>query len=1322
MSNLKLSANYIENTGAHGFHWGHLQIVYGTQEIEVQSPPSIQNWNGLTNFTYPVVRPHAAHTDGIGTDGKYESVNVDIGDRDAGDVWDILVQVHEQFVDRHPNFLYGLGQNSNSYVNTLLWMVGIDVQDHITEVRPENVIGPDPDEYNVQLASEIFGPPIFGDPDFWTYFPGVDRNVLTDGYGLTGSLVFSLEDLAGTEGNDFLRTGKGDDSFSAGDGDDTYFAGEGRDTLIGGRGSDILDGGEGSDTVEYAQALDDTVDDRSNGIVAQLDHTGSGTVVDGLGGTDTLSSIETVGGTQFDDVFKFQGSFSSFSTSDLLVFDAMDGANETSGDTIDLSGVAGQGVYVSLDTKNDVQFATSSGGEGTPDSSNAEIILNGFENVNGSDFNDVIIGDGQNNILKGGDGADELRGGDGDDTLYFDADDTVVDGGEGRDTAIVEGTEGVTLNLDDANVEIAVGGEGNDTFYLSGGQMAAGGKGIDTFHIQEGGSGPVIIFGGDDKDVVKGATRIVTVEVDGLTEENFAEFTLDMVNADIDWSEVDAVILNPGSEDRYYWDGDDVDPIKVQNDELEVKWSQFRLDDATTEGENAPNPELTFDFFSYEGITPLDPNNRLLKDTGFGNIVFSASASFLGSSVNEIQTSVVTSYGAISFIVDGNGNPSFPEWFDQTRLAEADFNAPHEWRFGDATPEEATDAIIYFWYPDDFSDFHASSGSNVKWFVAGGKFAGDTLVSDGSITATMPDVDPPEQVAANTEVSVEPGNGNKSLSGFEVTSSTIVISGVPIDPNTPPAGVTVSQQNNNVAVGYGNNEVITLLNVSLTDWQAAASSQVLGTDASETLTGTTEGETIAAGNGNDVIKAGNGGDSIFAGSGNDTVYADGGDDTIAYHSGNDVIRGHHSAGGQDTLDLSKYTSDQVSFSNNGASVLIATPDGTITLHFQNYYDIGHGQTNIETVVFSDGTLDEAGIRDRALHDLSTSGDDTINGTRFGETILDGAGNDTIKAENGDDTIIYHSGNDVIRGHHSAGGQDTLDLSKYTSDQVSFSNSGGSVLIETPDGTITLTFQNYYDIGHGQTNIETVVFSDGTLDEAGIRDRALHDLSTSGDDTIKGTRFGETILDGAGNDTIKAENGDDTIIYHSGNDVIHGHHSAGGQDTLDLSKYTSDQVSFSNNGGSVLIETPDGTITLTYQNSYDIGHGQTNIETVVFSDGTLDEVGIRDRSNNDIATDGADTLVGTKWADRLDGGAGADILTGGNGADTFVFKNGSGDDRVTDFEDGVDLLSLEGTGLAFADLVISDSAEGAVVDLAGQGSITLIGVNSTLITEDDFQFI
>ncbi|MDX8348802.1 calcium-binding protein [Cognatiyoonia sp. IB215446] len=100
--------------------------------------------------------------------------------------------------------------------------------------------------------------------------------------------------------------------------------------------------------------------------------------------------------------------------------------------------------------------------------------------------------------------------------------------------------------------------------------------------------------------------------------------------------------------------------------------------------------------------------------------------------------------------------------------------------------------------------------------------------------------------------------------------------------------------------------------------------------------------------------------------------------------------------------------------------------------------------------------------------------------------------------------------------------------------------------------------------------------------------------------------------------------------------------------------------------------------------------------------------------------GADAVTGGTGADIIIGGTDNDTLTGGTGADTFVFDLGDGLDTITDFEEGIDLISFKGTGLTFADLNILTRSDGLTIVGYGNSSI---GLENTfgLIDESDFVF-
>ncbi|MEL7035395.1 MAG: Ig-like domain-containing protein [Cyanobacteria bacterium J06592_8] len=102
--------------------------------------------------------------------------------------------------------------------------------------------------------------------------------------------------------------------------------------------------------------------------------------------------------------------------------------------------------------------------------------------------------------------------------------------------------------------------------------------------------------------------------------------------------------------------------------------------------------------------------------------------------------------------------------------------------------------------------------------------------------------------------------------------------------------------------------------------------------------------------------------------------------------------------------------------------------------------------------------------------------------------------------------------------------------------------------------------------------------------------------------------------------------------------------------------------------------------------------------------------------------GSDVLDGGESVDKLFGGQGSDELTGGDGADEFWFEKSGGFDTITDFEIGIDVMSISGLkATSFADLGISQKGSNAIVDFGGS-KVTLENIEGNLLSADDFMFV
>ena len=152
-----------------------------------------------------------------------------------------------------------------------------------------------------------------------------------------------------------------------------------------------------------------------------------------------------------------------------------------------------------------------------------DVAALGVKNAYGNIGNDTLIGSADANWLVGGQGSDTLNAGAGDDMLIIDAADLQqnIHAGEGFDMVQVVGTEGVTLNLAQAEIEVAVGGTGDDIL-IGGGRssifirandgddIVIGGAANDAlsgengFDLIDGGAGNDIIRGGRGQDQLMG--------------------------------------------------------------------------------------------------------------------------------------------------------------------------------------------------------------------------------------------------------------------------------------------------------------------------------------------------------------------------------------------------------------------------------------------------------------------------------------------------------------------------------------------------------------------------------------------------------------------------------------------------------------------------------------------------------------------------------------------------------------------------------------------------------------------------------------------------
>ena len=295
-----------------------------------------------------------------------------------------------------------------------------------------------------------------------------------DGWGNTGDTLIRIEEVRGGAFNDELRGDvndniligdDGDDLLAGRGGDDDLRGGAGDDLLIGGGGSDVIEGGIGFNRYRGGAGNDvfvgpNTVDnDRVDGNRAEYhtsDVTGAVTVTlsdsstvtgDASVGTDFLTNIERVRGSNFDDTFTVDATFSGiYGTFNELEGRGGDDTFIGNGATrLRFTGANG-GVEASLTGEPDIGFddgyaiGWSASADGAATNIGVDTILSGVDALRGSGFGDFLTGDAGNNLLRGEGGGDVLYGLAGDDFIQIsDATFLEIDGGLGQDTIYLRG-------------------------------------------------------------------------------------------------------------------------------------------------------------------------------------------------------------------------------------------------------------------------------------------------------------------------------------------------------------------------------------------------------------------------------------------------------------------------------------------------------------------------------------------------------------------------------------------------------------------------------------------------------------------------------------------------------------------------------------------------------------------------------------------------------------------------------------------------------------------------------------------------------------------
>ncbi len=618
-----------------------------------------------------------------------------------------------------------------------------------------------------------------------------------------------------------------------------------------------------------------------------------------------------------------------------------------------------------------------------------------FENVTGSNFNDIITGDGGDNVIEGGLGNDILEGGANTapgDTVSFasatgaitfdlskQSDTVAINTGAGLDKISgfenAYGGKGADFLNGDANANTIDGREGNDT--IQGGANADrlfGGLGIDTLsyslsvngvQIQLDQQGSFDIFGnvldgnkqtGGDAadDLIWGFENVIGTSVNDTL---FGDGAVNVLSG----GKGGDTIMGRGGNDTLDG-GEDFDTVDytylAANQHITVTLGTFTP--ATGASAAAKTSGVAGDIDSiknFEGVFGGAGNDKLTGNAGGNNLFgFGGDDTLIG-------------LGGIDILVGGDGN----DWIEGGEGADQIDGGAHS---DTASYKTSTLGVTIHLLNDIASGGHAEGDSldNIENLIGSAK--NDELTGD------------------DKENVIEGGLGDDLLDG-----GTNLGDGDTISFASATGAITFSlalQGTAQVTGGAGKDTASNFENLlggaaqtSSLEIPAPTSSTARGNDI---IDGGNNNDTLIGGAGNDTLNGGDGDDKLFGGDGNDTLNGGSGQNEFTGGAGADIIIGNPGQGDiayisdteglGDVYDLGATFGDTLEFKGTGPVTLSkfnAAASGIDNIN-------GNGEAIIGTAAAD--VLDFSGLFDmNAVSKIDgLGGNDTIIGSVEAENI------------------------------------------------------------------------------------------------------------------------------------------------------------------------------------------------------------------------------------------------------------------------------------------------------------------------------------------------
>ncbi|MCP5082968.1 MAG: hypothetical protein GY948_14870 [Alphaproteobacteria bacterium] len=740
-----------------------------------------------------------------------------------------------------------------------------------------------------------------------------------------------------------------------------------------------------------------------------------------------------------------------------------------------------------------------------------------IENVYGSRYADLLVGDGANNLLvgrngddtlKGEDGADRLLGGNGKDTLEGGDDNDRLDGGRGADhldggsgsgdrAEYARSKSGVTVDLEagtgqggDAqgdtlvNVENVLGskhddvltgdGEANKLYGNNGDDELNGAGGDDTL---DGGKGADEMDGGEGSDTASYSRSKQAVQVDlaagtaqggdaaGDTLTNIENLTGSRKSDTLSGDEND----NTLSGGR----GNDTLEGRDGNDDLNGRRGRDTLDGG--EGDDNLNGGDSSDTYVYakgDGADTIQDGGHKDKDV------------IEISGYEADQTFVVRLEGSDDLLISFGGENGGDSIIVKNTLGGSTADTVEQIKFEDGTIWKIADVITRV---DNEAPVAVDD-------------LGSTVLPDQKV------VIPVANMLSNDS---DPDGDELSLvSVYDAKGGTVEITEDGEVVFTPEAGFSgTASFLYTVTDGTAASEAMCAFDVEV------QFSQFIGNWWAETidLSGSALPCYIDCGLGNDIATGSDLRDQILGAGGDDTMNGGGGNDDFLIGLGHGFDR----FDGGDGYDVVLATEDGVSIGLIGD--FNASVEEFSCAGFANVGIMGTWQA--QTLDFTGVTLTDIQWIDAGR------GNDTVLGSAGDDVIIGGLGDDNLSGGDGDDDFLVGPGD----------GFDTID-----------GGSGFDQILATADGT-NIGFLGSFANGveeisaNGFADVQiTANWQSQTYDFSNVTLTGITAIDMgSGNDTAIGSAGDDVIIGGFGNDALTGNLGADTFVFADGDgqDVI-----------------------------------------------------------------------------------------------------------------------------------------------------------------------------------------